>query len=67
MFDPAKAVSADIRQGSNVIKHQGSINFNELVDPTHTFAVCADFNQGNESVFGSSAGKEYVTDLYVSQ
>ena len=42
MFDPAKAVSADISQGSDVNKHQGSINFNDLVDPTHT--VCADLN-----------------------
>ena len=37
-------------------KHQDPININELVDPTHT--VCADFNQGNESVFGSNAGKQ---------
>ena len=42
MFDPEKEVSADIRQGSDVNKHQGSINFNELVDPTQT--ACADFN-----------------------
>ena len=46
-------------------KHQGSIDFNELVDPTHT--VCADFNKGNESVFGSNAGKHCVSDLYISQ
>ena len=64
VFDPAKTVSADISQGSDVKKHQGSINFNELVDATHT--VCADFNQGNESVFGSNAGKQCVSDIYLS-
>ena len=62
VFDPAIAVSADISQGSDGNIHQGSTNFNELVDPTCT--VCADFNQGNESVFGSNAGKQCVTDIY---
>ena len=62
VFDPAKAVSADISQRSDGNIHQGSIHFNELVDPTH--AVCADLNQGNESVFGSNAGKQCVTDIY---
>ena len=62
MFDPEKAVSADISQGSDANIHQGSINFNELVDPTHT--GCAYFIQGNESVFGSHAGKQCVTDIY---
>ena len=46
-------------------KHQGFVNFNELVDPTHT--ICSDFNQGNESVFGSNVGKRCVADLYISQ
>ena len=64
-LEQLNAVSADISQGSDVNKHQGSINFNELVHPTHT--VCADFNQGDESVFGSNAGKQCVTDLYISQ
>ena len=61
MFDPAKAVSADISQGSDLNKHEGSINFNELVDPTHT--VRGHLNLGNEPVFGSNAGKQCVTDL----
>ena len=66
VFDPAKAVSADISQGGDVNKHKGSVNSNELVNPPHT--VCADLNQGNESVFGSNAGKQCVTDLiYISQ
>ena len=64
-LSPAKTVSAEISQGSDVNNHHGSITFNELVDPTH--AVCADFNQGNESVFGSNAGKQCVTDLHISQ
>ena len=65
VFNRAKAVSADISQGCDVNKHKGSIYFNELVDPSHS--VCADFNQGNESVFGSNVGKQCVTDSYISQ
>ena len=51
VFDPTKAVTAElVAKGvmSTSIKVQKE--FNELFDPTHT--VCADFNQGNESVFG---------------
>ena len=44
---------ANVSQASDVNKDQGPITFNELVVPTHT--VCADVNQGNETVFGSSA------------
>ena len=37
IIDPAKAVSTDVSQGSNVNNHQGAINFKELVDPTAKF------------------------------
>ena len=36
-----------------------AININEMIDPT--FTVCADFNQGNASMFGNNApGKQCV-------
>lgn len=63
VFDPAKTVSADISQGSDVNKHQGSINFNELVDPTHT--VCAEFNQGNESLCLDQVQEHSVLPTYI--
>ena len=37
IIDPAKAVSTDVSQGSNVNNQQGPINFKELVDPTVQF------------------------------
>ena len=43
---------------SNDEENPGPININEIVDSTYT--VHADFHQGNESMFGSNAGKQCV-------
>jgi hypothetical protein len=43
---------------SNDVEENPAININEMIDPT--FTVCADFNQGNASMFGNNAGKQCV-------
>ena len=47
-----------LRLSNDVEENPGPTNVNEIVDPT--FTVCADFNQGNASMFGSNAGKQCV-------
>ena len=47
-----------LRLSNDIEENPGPININEIVDPTYT--VCADFHQGNESIFGSSAGQQCV-------
>jgi hypothetical protein len=51
-------VSLLLRLSNDVEENPGPININEIVDPTYT--VHADFHQGNQSMFGSNAGKQCV-------
>ena len=69
LIQQKQLVQIIISEGSDhVNKHQVSINFNEFVDPTHT--VCAELNQGNESVFGMDQMQEnnvLLTYILVSE
>ncbi len=47
-----------LRLSNDVEENLGPINICEIVDCIHT--VHADSHQGNESMFGSNAGKQYV-------
>ena len=47
-----------LRLSNDVEENPGPVNINEVVDRSHT--VHADFHQGNELMFGSSAGKQCV-------
>ncbi len=51
-------ISLLLKLSNDVEESFSPININEIIDPTYT--VCADFNQGNESVFGCNAGKQCV-------
>ena len=47
-----------LRLSNDVEKNPGPRTINDIVDPTYT--VHADFNQGNELMFGMNAGKQCV-------
>ena len=47
-----------LRLSNDVEENPGPRNINHIVDPTYT--VHADFNQGNELMFGMNAGKQCV-------
>ena len=47
-----------LRLSNNVEENPGPRTINDIVDPTYT--VHADFNQGNELMFGMNAGKQCV-------
>ena len=47
-----------LRLSNDVEENPGPVNIDEIVDRTHT--VHADFDQGNELMFGSNAGKQCV-------
>ena len=47
-----------LRLSNDVEENPGPRTINDIVDPTHT--VHADFNQGNELMFGMNAGKQCV-------
>ena len=50
-----------LQLSNDVEKNPGPTNVNEIVPST--FTVCADFNQGNASMFGSNTGKQCVAML----
>ena len=47
-----------LRLANDVEQNPGARTINDIVDPTYT--VHADFNQGNELMFGINAGKQCV-------
>ena len=47
-----------LRLSNNIEENPGPVNIAEIVDPRYT--VHADFNQGNQSLFGLNAGKQCV-------
>ena len=47
-----------LRLSNDVEENPGPRTINDIVDPTYT--VHADFNQGNELMFGMNAGKQCV-------
>ena len=53
-----------LRLSNDVEENPGPGSINEIVDPTYT--VHAEFNQGNELVFTSNAGKQCVAMLLFS-
>lgn len=47
-----------LRLSNDIEENPGPIDINEIVDTTYT--ILADFHQGNQSMFGSNAGKQCV-------
>ena len=47
-----------LRLSNDVEENPGLRNINEIVD--HTYTVHAEYNQGNQLMFGSNAGKQCV-------
>ena len=47
-----------LRLSSDIEENPGPVNIAEIVDPR--YAVRADFNQGNQYLFGLNAGKQCV-------
>ena len=57
-FQIAVYVPLLLRLSNNVEENPGPRTINHVVDPTYT--VHADFNQGNEFIFGMNAGNQCV-------
>ena len=51
-------VALSLRLSNDVEENPGPGNINEIVD--HTYTVHAEYNQGNQLMFGSNAGKQCV-------